>query len=165
MHAQTNHAEETLEFTGLGALAERVTAALITCGYPCCPGNMMLSNRLWCQPLAAFKQTLRGWLFDGEPDGAMDLAIFLDAAAVASDTALLQQARHFVDEFLVDNDAFFARFASAADQFAEPAGWWARSCRACVRWPCSTMWPNWAPPRGCRCWPNAATCQRPWRAS
>ena len=114
------------EFTGLGALTERFTAALITFGYPRCPGNIMLSNPLWCQPLAAFKQTLRGWLFDGEPDGAMNLAIFLDAAAVAGDATLLQQARHFVDEFLVDNDAFFARFASAADQFAEPAGWWAR---------------------------------------
>ena len=27
---------------------------------------------------------------------------------------------------LPDNDAFLARFASAVDQFAEPAGWWAR---------------------------------------
>lgn len=114
------------EFVGLAALTERFTAALITFGYPRCPGNIMLSNPLWCQPLAAFKQTLRGWLFDGAPDGAMNLAIFLDAAAVAGDATLLQRARHFVDEFLVDNDAFFARFASAADQFAEPAGWWAR---------------------------------------
>ena len=114
------------EVAGLVALTERFTAALISFGYPRCPGNIMLSNPLWCQPLAAFKQTLRGWLFDGEPDGAMNLAIFLDAAAVAGDATLLQQARHFVDEFLVDNDAFFARFASAADQFAEPAGWWAR---------------------------------------
>ena len=69
---------------------------------------------------------LRGWLFDGEPDGAMNLAIFLDAATVAGDATLLQQARHYVDEFLVDNDAFFARFASAADQFVDSASWWAR---------------------------------------
>jgi CBS domain-containing protein len=108
------------------ALTERFTAALIDFGYPRCPGDIMLSNPLWCQPLADFKQTLRGWLFGGEPDGAMNLAIFLDAAAVAGDATLLQQARRFVDEFLVDNDAFFARFAAAADQFSESAGWWAR---------------------------------------
>ena len=114
------------EITGLDALTERFTAALLTFGYPRCPGNIMLSNPLWCQPLAAFKQTLRGWLFDGESEGAMNLAIFIDAAAVAGNATLLQQARHFVDEFLVDNDAFFARFASAADQFAEPANWWGR---------------------------------------
>lgn len=114
------------EATGLAELTERFTAALISFGYPRCPGNIMLSNPLWCQPLVAFKQALRGWLFDGEPDGPMNLAIFLDAAAVAGDVTLLQQARHFVDEFLVDNDAFFARFASAVDQFAEPAHWWGR---------------------------------------
>jgi CBS domain-containing protein len=114
------------ETTGLDVLTERFTAALISFGYPRCPGNIMLSNPLWCQPLAAFKQTLRGWLFDGKPDGAMNLAIFLDAATVAGDATLLQQARHFVDEFLVDNDAFFARFASAADQFVDSASWWAR---------------------------------------
>jgi CBS domain-containing protein len=108
------------------AVTERFTAALIEFGYPRCPGNIMLSNPLWCQPLAGFKQSLRGWLFGGEPDGAMNLAIFIDAAAVAGDAGLLQQARRFVDEFLVDNDAFFARFASAADQFSESAGWWAR---------------------------------------
>jgi CBS domain-containing protein len=107
-------------------VTERFTAALIGFGYPRCPGDIMLSNPLWCQPLAQFRQTLRGWLFDGEPDGAMNLAIFLDAAAVAGDAGLLNEARRFVDDFLVDNDAFFARFASAADQFSEGDGWWAR---------------------------------------
>ncbi len=110
---------------GVAQAAERLTAALIDFGYPRCPGNIMLSNPLWCQPLGAFRQTLRGWLFDGEPDGAMNLAIFIDAAAVAGDADLLRRARAFVDEFLVDNDVFFARFASAADQFAETDGWWA----------------------------------------
>jgi len=114
------------ERAGVAQVAERFTAALIDFGYPRCPGDIMLSNPLWCQPLVGFKQTLRGWLFDGGPDGAMNLAIFLDAAAVAGDAGLLQQARHFVDEFLVHDDAFFARFASAADQFNGPAGWWAR---------------------------------------
>jgi CBS domain-containing protein len=86
----------------------------------------MLSNWLWCQPVSAFKQTLRGWLFDGSAEGAMNLAIFVDAAPVAGDATLLQQARRFVDEFLVDNDAFFARFVGAVEQLGEPAGWWAR---------------------------------------
>jgi CBS domain-containing protein len=115
-----------VEFPGLAALTERFSEALIDFGYPRCPGDIMLSNPLWCQPLAAFRRTLRGWLYAGQADGAMNLAIFLDAAAVAGDAGLLQQARHFVDEALADSDAYLARFASAADQFAEPAGWWAR---------------------------------------
>ncbi len=110
---------------GVERITERFSAALIDFGYPRCPGNIMLSNPLWCQPLTPFKQTLRGWMFGAEPDGVMNLAIFLDAAAVAGDASLLRQARHFVDEFLVDNDVFFARFAGAADQFSGPGGWWA----------------------------------------
>ena len=56
----------------------------------------------------------------------MHLAIFLDAAAVAGDAGLLREARAIVDRILVGDDVFFARFASAADQFDEPSGWWAR---------------------------------------
>ena len=110
----------------IDVIAERFITALTTFGYPRCPGNIMLSNPLWRQPVAGFKATLRGWMFDGDADGAMDLAIFLDAAPVAGDAALLQDALHFIDAYLVDNDAFFARFAAAADQFDAGRSWWAR---------------------------------------
>ena len=110
----------------IDVVAEHFTAALIDFGYPRCPGNIMLSNPLWRQPVAGFKATLRGWMFDGDADGAMHLAIFLDAAPVAGDAALLNDALHFIDAYLVDNDAFFARFAAAADQFDAAHSWWAR---------------------------------------
>ena len=117
---------DAFEMAELDEVTARFTAALIDVGYPPCPGHIMLNNPLWCQPLAAFKQTLRGWLFDGADEGVMNLAIFVDAAPVAGDASLLQEARRFVDEHLVDNDAFFARFASAADQFSDSTGWWAK---------------------------------------
>ena len=111
---------------GLDGLAARFSAALIDFGYPRCPGDIMLSNPLWRQPLSAFKDTLRLWMFGGAADGELNLAIFLDAAPVAGDPALLDQARRFVDAHLVDHDAFFSRFAQPADRFAEPGGWWRR---------------------------------------
>ncbi|MGZ5892184.1 MAG: DUF294 nucleotidyltransferase-like domain-containing protein [Caldimonas sp.] len=112
--------------TGVEQVTERVTAALIDFGYPRCPGNIMVSNPLWCQPLSGFKETLRHWMFDADPDGLMNLAIFLDALSIAGDAALLQEARRFIDNGLTGNDVFYARFVSAADQFGEPGGWWAR---------------------------------------
>ena len=115
-----------LPMAGIAPVTERFSAALIEFGYPPCPGHIMVSNPLWRQPLSAFKETVRGWLFGGDSDGEMNLAIFVDAAAVAGDAGLLQQARRFVEDSLVDDDVFFARFASAADQFSEPGGWWAR---------------------------------------
>ena len=114
------------EPAGIDVIAERFIAALIDFGYPRCPGNIMLSNPLWRQPVAGFKATLRSWMFDGDADGAMHLAIFLDAAPVAGDATLVQDALHFIDAYLVDNDAFFARFAAAADQFDAGRSWWAR---------------------------------------
>ena len=114
------------ELAGLDGVAARFTAALDELGYPRCPGQIMLSNPLWRQPLANFREAMRDWIYGAEPEGPMRLAIFFDAAPVAGDAALLAEARRYLDTILNDNDAFLARFASAADQFSEPASWWSR---------------------------------------
>jgi CBS domain-containing protein len=111
---------------GLPAIAERFNSALIEFGWPPCPGGIMLTNPLWRAPVALFRQHIRGWIHGAAADGPMQLAIFMDAAAVAGDATLLQQARQFVHEALPDNDAFLARFAGAVEQFTESGGWWAR---------------------------------------
>ena len=56
----------------------------------------------------------------------MNLAIFLDAAPVAGDAALLAQARDHVDRLLTDNAAHYAHFARAIEQFGAVGGWWSR---------------------------------------
>jgi CBS domain-containing protein len=56
----------------------------------------------------------------------MDLAIFCDAAAVAGDVLLLQAAKAQLERLLVGQDSYIARFAAAADRFAEPRGWLSR---------------------------------------
>lgn len=50
----------------------------------------------------------------------MQLAIFLDAHAVAGDAALLHAVREGVVEQAIDNDAVLARFAAAIDNLAAP---------------------------------------------
>lgn len=108
---------------------ERVTAAftdeLAHMGYPPCPGGIMLSRPLWRQSVSAFSDMLARWIHGGEPDGPMNLAIFLDAAAVAGDVSLLGMARGRVDALLMDDDGFYARFASAIEQF-DSGSWWSR---------------------------------------
>ncbi|MBK6862704.1 MAG: CBS domain-containing protein [Ideonella sp.] len=114
------------EFPALDAVAQRFNAALADFGYPPCSGGIMLTNPLWRQPLAGFRETLRDWVYGHDPEGVMHLAIFFDAVAVAGDAALLQSARQHLDAILAGGDAFLARFARAADQFAEPGHWWSR---------------------------------------
>ncbi|MBN8509733.1 MAG: CBS domain-containing protein [Burkholderiales bacterium] len=111
----------------LPQVAEAFNRALIDFGWPRCPGEIMLTNPLWRGSLAEFRERIRGWIYGGDAEGPMHLAIFMDAAAVAGDTGLLQKAKAFAYEALPGSDAFLARFAAAADQFEEPAvGWWAR---------------------------------------
>jgi CBS domain-containing protein len=59
----------------------------------------MLTNPLWRQPLASFRVTCATGS-TGRPDGPMHLAIFFDAAAVAGDASLLQEARAHLDRIL-----------------------------------------------------------------
>jgi CBS domain-containing protein len=110
----------------LEAVAQRFQAALADFGYPPCPGDIMVSNPLWRQPLAAFRETLRGWLYGHDPEGPLRLAIFLDASPVAGDARLLDEARSYLYGIVAGNDAYLARFAAAADQFNEPGHWFAR---------------------------------------
>ena len=113
-------------FEGLEAVTQAFTAALIDFGYPPCPGGIMLSRPPWRQPLSAFRGQLWQWIHGADPQGPMNLAIFLDAAAVAGDATLLEQARDHVDRLLSGSDAFYAHFASAVDQFGGDGGWWWR---------------------------------------
>ena len=114
-------------YEGLDAVAQRFSQALLAFGYPPCPGHIMVTNPLWCQPVGAFKDAIREWLYGPGADGPMNLAIFMDARAVAGDAALLADARGFAGRILADNDAFFLRFVGAVDQFSEPeSSWWTR---------------------------------------
>ncbi len=108
---------------GLDTATRGFSDALAAFGYPPCPGGNMLTERLWCRPLAAFRDSLTDWIRGNDPEGAMRLAIFFDAVAVAGDGALLDGARRHLRLFGTD-DAFLARFAAAADQFGELAPWW-----------------------------------------
>ena len=110
----------------LDAVAGRFNAALIDCGWPPCPGGIMVVNRAWRAPVARFRSTLRDWVYGSDPQGVMQLAIFLDAAPVAGDAALLEALRAHLEQILAGGDAFYARFAAAADQFEEPVSWWSR---------------------------------------
>jgi CBS domain-containing protein len=105
---------------------QRFNQALTEFGYPLCPGNIMVTNPLWCQSLTGFKDSLRQWLYGADSEGPMNLAIFMDARAVAGDASLLRQARDYAHRIMAGSNAFFARFAAAIDQFSEPPGWWVR---------------------------------------
>ncbi len=98
------------------------TEALISFGYPRCPGNIMVSNPVWAKPLAAYQADLLRWLTQPDETALMNLAIFLDAAPVAGDASLLQAAKAHLAALASGNRACFARFARPIDSFDTPLG-------------------------------------------
>ncbi|MDR3370103.1 putative nucleotidyltransferase substrate binding domain-containing protein [Rhodoferax sp.] len=115
------------EHPSLGQATQQFSAALLTFGYPPCPGNIMITNPQWCQNLGAFRETIGQWLFAGEAEGTMNLAIFLDARAVCGDASLLANAREHALNLAIGSNTYVGRMASAINQFSEPTvGWWSR---------------------------------------
>jgi CBS domain-containing protein len=106
--------------TDLVAFRDSFTAALEAFGFPPCPGNVMVRNPLWSQPLAGFIRQLKVWVLERSPDAAMNIAIFSDAIAAAGDAELLQQARNALVELLKGEAVLLARFAYLVESFATP---------------------------------------------
>jgi CBS domain-containing protein len=108
-------------------ITQKFSNTLLQFGYPPCPGDIMVTNPMWCQSLATFRESIGNWLFGGDPEGKMYLAIFMDARAVAGDASLLTNARAHALKLVLGSDTFVARMASAIDQFPEPVNnWWKR---------------------------------------
>ena len=110
----------------LDAICQRFSTVLERFGYPVCPGRIMLSNPAWRGTASAFTQRARQWLLQPDGDSLMNLAIFLDAHAVAGDAALLAQVRSGLMALATDNDALVARFAAVVEQFGVASSWWNR---------------------------------------
>lgn len=111
----------------LAAITEQFSQTLLQFGYPPCPGQIMVTNPLWRQNVGAFRQVITRWIYGGEPDGKMNLSIFMDARAVAGDASLLDEARSHLMGLASGEASFLAHLASAIEQFQEPnQSWWSR---------------------------------------
>lgn len=95
------------------------TAALESFGFPPCPGDIMVRNPQWSQPLKSFIQQLRGWVLMPDELGAMNLGVFWDAVCVTGRAQLLDEAKARMAELMRGEKAYLARFAKAIDQFED----------------------------------------------
>ncbi len=106
----------------LAQTTARFTEAMIACGFPACPGEVMVRNPRWAKPLQAWLDDLRHWLASPSEQVFMDVAIFYDAAAIAGDAGLLEKAKGRLHERLRGNQLFCRGFAKAIDSFETPVG-------------------------------------------
>ncbi|HMR33060.1 MAG TPA: putative nucleotidyltransferase substrate binding domain-containing protein [Geminicoccaceae bacterium] len=112
--------EDGFEPADLPATMARFTEAMIACGFPACPGEVMVRNPRWAKPLAAWKADLLHWVTHPGEQALMDMAIFVDARPIAGDDRLLAMAKQRLREVLHGNKLFCRRFAQAIDSFDTP---------------------------------------------
>jgi CBS domain-containing protein len=92
------------------------------CGFPPCPGNVMARNPVWSKTVTEFRDDFRRWLALSDESGMMNIAIFIDARAVAGDAELLWAAKDYLIEAMRGERAHLAQFARAIDAFPTPIG-------------------------------------------
>ncbi len=100
------------------ALARHVVEALISAGFPPCPGGYMATR--WCDPLAAWLGRFRAWVREPTAQALLDAATFFDARRAAGTLDLTP-----VDDVVEgarDQDTFLALLANEALRFRPPLG-------------------------------------------
>ncbi|WP_262267380.1 DUF294 nucleotidyltransferase-like domain-containing protein, partial [Microvirga yunnanensis] len=104
----------------LARFRDAFSSALDGFGFPPCPGNVMVRNPVWSQSLDGFIRQLKAWVLRGDPEAMMNIAIFVDAVAVAGPADILTRAKETLFELMRGEAALLARFASLIEAFATP---------------------------------------------
>ena len=96
--------------------------ALEQCGFPPCPGDVMVRNPVWSKTIEAYRDDFSRWLALSDEAGIINIAIFYDAAATAGDPGLLRATKQDLIDLMQGERVHLARFARAVDAFPTPIG-------------------------------------------
>ncbi|WP_323587207.1 DUF294 nucleotidyltransferase-like domain-containing protein [Aliarcobacter butzleri] len=99
---------------------QQLTEHLIDLGYPPCEGNIMVSNPYWCKTADEYKTDITKWINSPDMKSYLDLAIFIDAFAVAGDKELLINLKEYLYNKIQSKDIFMAYFAKSTLAFDTP---------------------------------------------
>ena len=102
----------------LDSFRKAFTEALESFGFPRCPGNVMVRNPVWSQPVDPFIKQLKSWILNPGGDSSMNFGIFSDAVPVAGKRDLLVHARTAFMDMMRGESAHLAHFAHLIDLFA-----------------------------------------------
>ena len=99
---------------------QQLTEHLIDLGYPPCEGNIIVSNPYWCKTADEYKTDITKWINSPDMKSYLDLAIFIDAFAVAGDKELLINLKEYLYNKIQSKDIFMAYFAKSTLAFDTP---------------------------------------------
>jgi len=108
--------EELSSFTNV------FSSLLIECGYPPCPGDIMLSNPYWCDNVSGFEQKILKWITTPDEESAIYLSIFYDAKAVVGNKNRLEKLKSYIFKAIDTYSSFIGHFAKPILYFDTPLG-------------------------------------------
>ena len=106
----------------LEAFRRDIFDALAECGFPPCPGEVMVRNPAWSKSREAYREDFRRQLALGDEAVVVSIAIFYDADAAVGEAELLRAAKQDLIDLMHDEPVHLARFARAIDAFPTPIG-------------------------------------------
>ena len=91
--------------------ADAVVAALVTVGFPPCPGNIMASNPAWCRPLSGWLESFGRWLDHPSPPEVLAVCIHFDLRPIGGSLALGEELKTFITHEAPKRRVFLALLA------------------------------------------------------
>lgn len=110
------------ELSLLNSFAQAFTENLVKMGFPPCPGNIMLSNSLWCQSQTGFSQTVKQWFAESSEESFMYAAILFDAEFVFGQGEWLCALKQVLIQQNTKYSNFLRHFAIQSLKFNTPVG-------------------------------------------
>ncbi len=105
-------------------LGEKVCGWLDLVGYRRCKGEVMASNRKWCQPLSQWRQYFTECVTAAKPQDLLDVNVFFDFRCAHGEIEQVRQLREHLHHLLEGEGrhAFFFHLAQSTLQFRAPRG-------------------------------------------
>jgi len=102
------------------AFAAQAINHLVNCGYPLCPGEVMATNPLWCQPLSAWKRYFERWVAEPDPQELRYATIFFDFRAGFGEALLAETLRNHLTQQIRGRDLFLFHLARQSMETRAP---------------------------------------------
>jgi CBS domain-containing protein len=100
-----------------------VNAALDTCGYPLCKGQVMASNPRCCLSLQEWRMRFSDWMERGAPEDLLNASIYFDLRPLFGQAALAQDLTSLVARKAASLPRFIKQMADNALRNRPPLSW------------------------------------------
>lgn len=104
------------------ALAREVTAGLVECGYPLCPGEVMATNPRWRVTLSQWREEFATWITAPVPDAILRASIFFDMRPIYGEPKLFRKLQKSIVKSTPEANRFLAHLAKRACENEPPLG-------------------------------------------